>query len=68
MDHEIFDTNFITKLPRSLHLVKLLFDKNFPPIKRLVKNIGDLNEITEIKQEKKILYDDSDIITHTFFT
>ena len=68
MDHEIFNTNFITKLPRPLHLVELLFDKNVPPIKRLVKNIGDLNEIIEIKQEKKNLYDDSDIITHTFFT
>ena len=48
-DYEIFNTNFITKLPRPLHLVKLLIDKNVIPIKRLVKNIGDLNKIIEKK-------------------
>ena len=67
-DYEIFDTNFITKLPRPLHLAELLFDKNVIPIKRIVKNIGDLNKIIEKEQEKIFLYNDSDIITHTFFT
>ena len=67
-DYEIFDTNFITKLPRPLHLAELLFDKNVIPIKRLVKNISDLNKIIEREQEKFFLYNDSDIITHTFFT
>ena len=67
-DYEIFDTNFITKLPRPLHLAELLFDKNVIPIKRLVKNISDLNKIIEKEQEKLFLYNDSDIITLTFFT
>ena len=67
-DYEIFDTNFITKLPRPLHLAELLFDKNVIPIKRLVKNISDLNKIIGKEQEKLFLYNDSDIITLTFFT
>ena len=67
MDYEIFNTNFITKLPRPLHLAELLFAKNVIPIKRLVKNIGDLNKIVE-KNRKIFLYNDGDIITHIFFT
>ena len=46
----------------------MLFDKNVIPIKRLVKNISDLNKIIEKEQEKLFLYNDSDIITLTFFT
>ena len=50
-DYEIFNTNFITKLARPLHLAKLLFDKNIIPVKSLVKNIGDLNQIIQKEQE-----------------
>ena len=50
-DYEIFNTNFISKLPRPLHLAELLFDKNVIPIKRLVKNIGNLNKVIEKEQE-----------------
>ena len=67
-DYETFDINFITKLPRPLHLAELLFDKNVIPIKILVKNISDLNKVIEKEQEKIFLYNDSHIITHTFFT
>ena len=67
-DYETFDINFITKLPRLLHLAELLFDKNAIPIKILVKNISDLNKVIEKEQKKIFLYNDSHIITHTFFT
>ena len=50
-DYEIFNTNFITNLARPLHLAKLLFDKNIIPVKSLVKNIGDLNQIIQKEQE-----------------
>ena len=45
-----------------------LFDKNVLPFKKLVKDIGDLNNLT-IKETKNIfLYDDSNLISKTFFT
>ena len=44
------------------------FDKNVLPIKKLVKDIGDLNNLT-IKETKNIfLYDDSNLTSNTFFT
>ena len=44
------------------------FDKNVLPIKKLVKDIGDLNNLT-IKETKSIfLYDDSNLTSNTFFT
>ena len=66
-DSQIFNTNFTTKLPRPLHLAELLFDKNVIPIKRIVKNIGNLNKVIE-KEQEIFLHDDRDIIIHTFFT
>ena len=44
------------------------FDKNVLPIKKAVKDIGDLNNFT-IKETKNIfLYDDSNLTSNTFFT
>ena len=44
------------------------FDKNVLPIKKLVKDIGDLNNLT-IKETKNIfLYDDSNLTSNIFFT
>ena len=44
------------------------FDKNVLPIKKLVKDIADLNNLT-IKETKNIfLYDDSNLTSNTFFT
>ena len=45
-----------------------MFDKNVLPIKRLVKDIGNLNNLT-IKEIKNVfLYDDGNLISNTFFT
>ena len=44
------------------------FDKNVLERKKLVKNIGDLTPLIHKEQKKKFLYDDSNIITNTFFT
>ena len=45
-----------------------MFDKNVLPIKKLVKDIGDLNNLT-IKETKNLfLYDDGNLISNTFFT
>ena len=44
------------------------FDKNVLPIKKAVKDIGDLNNFT-IKETKNIfLYDESNLTSNTFFT
>ena len=45
-----------------------LFDKNVLPIKKLVKDIGDLDKMV-IKETKIFyLYDDCNLISNTFFT
>ena len=49
-------------------LCKQLFDKNVLEIKKLVKDIGDLTPLIHKEQKKKFLYDDSNIITNTFFS
>ena len=43
-------------------LIKIL------PIKKLVKDIGDLNNLTIKETRNFFLYDDSNLITNTFFT
>ena len=45
-----------------------MFDKDVLEIKQLVKDIGDLNALTHREQKKIVLYDDSNIISNTFFT
>ena len=45
-----------------------LFGKNVLPIKKLVKDIGDLHFIVEKARRNYFLYDDSNLITNTFFT
>ena len=54
-------------LPGTLEEAENQFDKNVMSIKTLVKEIGKIKELIH-KEQKKKLYDDSDIITHTFFT
>ena len=44
-----------------------LFDKNVLPIKKLVKDIGDLNNLTIKETKTFFLYDDSNLISNTFF-
>ena len=43
-------------------LIKIL------PIKKLVKDIGNLNNLTIKETRNFFLYDDSNLITNTFFT
>ena len=50
-----------------LSFCEQLFDKNVLERKKLVKGIGDLIPLIH-KEQKKNLYDDSNIITNTFFT
>ena len=45
-----------------------LFDKNVLPIKKLVKDIGDLNNLTIKETKNFFLYDDGNLISNTFFT
>ena len=55
-------------IPEPITKCEELFGYNVLPIKKLVKDIGDLNNLT-IKETKKLfLYDDSNLISNTFFT
>ena len=45
-----------------------MFDKDVLEIKQLVKDIGDLNTLIHREQKNFVLYDDSNIISDTFFT
>ena len=45
-----------------------MFDKNVLLIKKLVCDIEDLSKLIHKEQNKFFLCDDSNIITHTFFT
>ena len=65
-DFTIFEKPYITKIPKLLKYCEELFDPNVFVIKKLVKDIGDLTPI--VHKETFFLYDDSSIITYTFFT
>ena len=43
-----------------------MFDRNVLEIEKLIKDIGDLTPLIH-KEQKIFLYDDSNIITNTFF-
>ena len=43
-----------------------MFDRNVLEIEKLIKDIGDLTPLIH-KEQKNFLYDDSNIITNTFF-
>ena len=45
-----------------------MLDKDVLEIKQLVKDIGGLKTLIHWEQKKFILYDDSNIISNTFFT
>ena len=45
-----------------------MFNKDVLEIKQLVKDIGDLNTLIHREQKKIVLYDDSNIVSNTFFT
>ena len=45
-----------------------MFDKDVLERKQLVKDIGDLNTLIHREQKNFVLYDDTNIISNTFFT
>ena len=62
----IFFFNSYKDLPGDLDDCEKLFDKDVLEIKKLVNDIGRLQEITEYEQLNLALYDDSNIIEETF--
>ena len=50
-----------------LNEAKKLLDKNVIPIKNLAEKMGDLSKLM-LEQKNYFLYDDSNIINHTFYT
>ena len=66
-DNRIFMKPYIKKIPKPLKYCEELFDKDVLEIKQLVKDIGDLNTLIHREQKKFVLYDDSNIISNTFF-
>ena len=54
-------------LPGTLKDAQNLFDKNVIPIRNLVREIGDIKKIIHKEQKNFFLYDDSNLLTHTFF-
>ena len=67
-DYNLLFSTSIVDIPESLTKCEKLFDKNVLPIKKLVKDIGDLNNLTIKETKNFFLYDDSNLISNTFFT
>ena len=53
--YSIFSEPSVVNIPEPISQCEKLFDKNVLPIKKLVKDIGDLNNIT-IKETKNFFY------------
>ena len=62
----IFYFDSYKDLPDDLAECEKLFDEEVLKIKKLVADIGEINELTEDEQLNLILYDDSNIIEETF--
>ena len=62
----IFYFDSYRDLPGDLAECEKLFDEEVLKIKKLVGDIGEINELTEDEQLNLILYDDSNIIEETF--
>ena len=67
-DYNVFYSPSVVDIPESLTKCEELFDYNVLPIKKLVKDIGDLNQLTIKKTKNFFLYDDSNLISNPFFT
>ena len=66
--YEVLYKTSIVDIPGSMTHCEKLFDKNGLPIKKLVKDIGNLHFIDEKVRKSYFLYDDSNLITNIFFT
>ena len=66
-DYNVLYSISLINIPETLTQCKKLFDKNVLPIEKLVKDIGDLNNLTIKETENLLLYHDSNLISNTFF-
>ena len=66
--HGILFGHVFKDLPKPLTECKKLFDKNVLKIKKLEKEIGNLNGAIFKETKKFYLYDNSNVISNTFFT
>ena len=66
--YEVLYRTFVVDIPESMTECGKLFDKNVLPIKKLVKDIGDLHSLVIKETKNFLLYDDSNLIANTFFT
>ena len=66
-DYNVLYSISLINIPETLTQCKKLFDENVLPIEKLVKDIGDLNNLTIKETENLLLYDDSNLISNTFF-
>ena len=67
-NYNVFFSTSLVNIPESLTKCEELFDKNVLPIKKLVKDIGDLGNLTIKRNYRLFLYDDGNLISNTFFT
>ena len=67
-DYNVFYSTSLVDIPEPLTKCEELFDKNILPIKKLVTDIGDLNNLTIKEIKTFFLYDDGNLISNTFFT
>ena len=66
--YEVLYKTSVVDIPESKTEWETLFDKNVLPIKKLVKDIGNLDSLVIKETKYFFLYDDSNSITNTFFT
>ena len=66
--YRILCSTKLKDIPEPISQCERLFDKNVLLIKKLVKDIGDLNYLTIKETKNCFLYDNSSLITNTFFT
>ena len=65
-ENGIFFYELKKDIPKNLTKCEELFDKNVLEIKKLVDNIGELNEVVTYQQLNLVLYDDSNLIEPIF--
>ena len=68
IDYNVLYSTSLIDIPEPLTQCEKLFDKNVLPIKKLVKDIGELDNLTIKETKNFFLYDDSNLISNTFFT
>ena len=67
-DYNVFYSTSIVDIPKPSTKCQELLDKNVLTTEKLVIDIGDLNNLTIKETKNFFLYDDSNLISNTFFT